>query len=136
MSDEEDTKSGLIELIRLKADRNLINNKIHDLAAQLTILKLKRFHPQVMFNYQGAGVSGIDIQGYFEDSLEVACEVSAHDKYQGNRQTNINEDLNRLENCQAKYKYLSVVYEGVERSLKNSQSVRTKHPSVQIIRVL
>lgn len=136
MNDEEETKSRLTELIRLKADRNLLNNRIHDLAAELTILKLKRFHPQVTFNYQGAGISGIDIQGYFQGGLEVACEVSTHDKYQGNRQTNINQDLYRLENCQAKHKYLAVVYEDVERSLKNSQSVRTKYPSVQIIRVL
>ena len=81
---------------------------------------------------------GIDIQGYFEGGLdlEVACEVSSHDKYQGNRQTNINEDLDRLKKCRARYKYLSVVYKDVERSLKNSQSVRVKYPSVRIIRVL
>lgn len=100
MNSEEEIKLKLRELLRLKADRNLLNNTIHDLAAQLTMLKLKKFHPQFTFNYHGAGVAGIDIQGYIQNSLEVACEVSTHDKYQGNRQTNINEDLTRLWNCQ------------------------------------
>ncbi len=62
MNSEEEIKLKLRELLRLKADRNLLNNTIHDLAAQLTMLKLNKFHPQFTFNYHGAGVAGIDIQ--------------------------------------------------------------------------
>jgi len=134
--EEEELRSKLIEFLKLKADRNLLNNKIHDLAAQLAIMRLQKDHPSADFRYLGAGASGIDIQGYIHDNVEVACEVSTHDKYQGNRRSNIREDFERLEKHPAKHKYLAVVYEEVERSLKSNQALRSQYLSVQVIRVI
>ena len=136
MNQQEEIKSKLMELLKIKLDRNPLNNTIHDLAAQLAITRLQKDHPGVHFHYLGAGASGIDIQGYIQDSVEVACEVSTHDKYQGNRRSNSDEDFERLQSYQAKHKCLAVVYEEVERSLKSHQTLRIKYPSVQVIRVV
>ncbi len=133
---EQEIKRKLAELLKLKADRNLLNNTIHDLAAQLAILRLEKNHPGVRFHYSGAARVGIDVQGYIQNRLEIACEISTHDKYEGNRRRNIDEDFERLHSGQAKHKYLAVVYEMIEQSLMNNQRLRSRYPSIQVIRVL
>ena len=133
---KKQTESKLKGLLDIKQNVSSLNNMIHDLAADLTILSLKKRHPGVTFVYQGAGVGGIDIQGHVEGKLEVCCEVSTHDKYQGNRRSNIDDDFSRLENCQCNHKYLSVIYVGLESSLNRNRKIRGSYPSVKIIRVL
>ena len=133
---EQAIKHKLAELLKLKAGRNLLNNSIHDLAAQLAILRLGKDHPGVSFHYPGAGVGGIDVQGYIQNSLEVACEVSTHDKYKGNRRSNIDEDFERLYSSQAKHKYLAVAYGTIEQSLISNQRLQSRYSSIQVIRIL
>lgn len=50
-------------LITLKQSVGLLNNRIHDRLAAIAIEKLSRFHPEITFEYRGAGAGGIDIVG-------------------------------------------------------------------------
>jgi hypothetical protein len=133
-----DARQELVELLKLRASQRLLNNRIHDLAAALAVEALQRRHPRAKFLYEGAASPGFDIRGTLEQKLVAACEVSTHDKYQGNRQTNVDEDLRRLQNAPVDpdKKYLAVVSALLKEQLLRNRRVGRDFPDVQVLNVL
>ena len=138
IADTQQQQLLLRELLQLRASQTLLNNRIHDRAAELAIKVLEDRHPGLNLHYAGAARGGLDIRGTLHDKLVLVCEVSTHDKYQGNRKTNVDEDLQRVQQSSAKRdkKYLAVVSESLASALRRNQHVASAFPDVQILDVL
>lgn len=57
-------------LITLKQSIGILNNRIHDKLALIAIEKLKKLHPDITFEYRGAGAGGIDILGFASNGIK------------------------------------------------------------------
>lgn len=115
-------ESRISQLLEEKNHGKRVDNELHDTSVELAQLLLANKFPNRSWMVATANKKGIDVQGYLGDKLDVACEVTTHDLFQGNRRKQILEDLARLQSTGAQNKFLAVVHAEVLVQLARMRS--------------
>lgn len=130
-------------LINLKQSIGILNNRIHDKLSLIAIEKLRSMHPNLRFEYGGAGAGGIDIRGYAPNkSLKLVAEVkstytSDKVKIRGPQKDGIRKDLQRLSAVPKRVKrYLIVISEQTKNAVETQLNTKADYPSIKVIDAL
>ncbi|MDD5702319.1 MAG: hypothetical protein PHU23_09760 [Dehalococcoidales bacterium] len=92
-----------IDDIRSKGQR--VDNELHDAGIELAGILLSDRFPDGTWRSAVNNASGIDLQGYIGDNLDVVCEVKTHNSLYGNRSAKIKEALRRLQSSGCKNRF-------------------------------
>ena len=122
MSNIETLKSRILQLLEEKKHKKRVDNELHDTAIELSQLLLADKFPNRSWIVATKNQKGIDVQGYLGDKLDVACEVTTHNRLEGNRRPQILKDLRRLQDAKIQNKFLAIVYPEVLIQLKRMRS--------------
>jgi len=127
-------------LINLKQSVTILNNRIHDKLSLIAIEKLKGLHPEIKFEYGGAGAGGIDILGFAPDGTKkVIAEVkTTHTSetvgLRGPQKRAIERDLQRLTDEPGDVKrYLIVISEQTKNAVEKQIKPSERFPLVTVI---
>lgn len=134
---EEIYKNDLKVLLDIKKSVGLLNNAIHDKAALMAINILEKKYPFLKFSYYGAGIGGTDLVGKNKNKIELVAEIKTTTieigiSLKGPQLTNIKDDLIRLKNIDAKYRYFIVLSEKVEKNIRK----RLDFKGIEILNIL
>jgi hypothetical protein len=127
-------------LIALKQSIGILNNRIHDKLALIAIEKLKTLHPEITFEYRGAGAGGIDILGFAANGTKrlVAEVKTTHTSeavgLRGPQKRAIERDLQRLTDEPGKFKrYLIVISKQTKNAVEKQIKPRERFPQVIVL---
>ena len=127
-------------LIKLKQSVGILNNRIHDKLSCIAIEKLQAFHPELRFQYDGAGVGGIDIQGFAaDDTRRLVAEVKATHTSEtvglrGPQKRAIERDLERLAADPGDLiRYLIVISEQTKNAVERQIRPEKRFPGIKVI---
>ena len=122
MSNIEILKNRISQLLEEKDRGKRVDNELHDTAIKLSQLLLADKFPNRSWRDATKNKKGIDVRGYLDGKLDVACEVTTHDRLEGNRRIPILEDLRRLQDAGIQNKFLAIVHAEVLIQLKRMRS--------------
>jgi hypothetical protein len=127
-------------LIALKQSVSILNNRIHDKLAFIAMEKLRGFHPEITFEYRGAGAGAIDILGFAKDgNKKIVAEVkTTHTSetvgLRGPQKRAIESDLKRLSDEPGDVKrYLIVISEQTKNAVEKQIRPGENFPHVTVI---
>jgi hypothetical protein len=127
-------------LIALKQSVGILNNRIHDKLALIAMEKLRGLHPDITFEYHGAGAGGIDILGFAIDrTKKIIAEVKTTQKSEtvglrGPQKRAIEHDLKRLTDEPGDVKrYLIVISEQTKNAVQKQIKPAERFPHVTVI---
>ncbi len=127
-------------LISLKQAVSILNNRIHDKLSWIAIEKLRTFHPELDLRYGGAGVGGIDIQGFASDGTRrLIAEVKATHTSEtvalrGPQKRAIERDLQRLADEPGDFiRYLIVISEQTKNAIDRQIRPQERFPGIKVI---
>lgn len=137
MTSIQELRATLHSLLEKKQGGMRVDNDVHNCAVKLARELLAVRFPDLRWkSVAGANLPGIDIVGFRGTVLEVACEVKGHDQYKGNRRSNIDQALRRLQECTAQYRFLAVCYSELERGLRNSRTSSELLSGVHVLNLI
>lgn len=133
-------KTDLKILLNIKKSVGLLNNAIHDKAALLAINILEKKYPSFKFIYRGAGVGDLDIIGKERGRIKLIAEIKTttienRTSLMGPQLRSIKKDLVRLKKRKAKYKYLILISEKVEKNIKRRLDFEKEFKDIEIMTV-
>ncbi len=119
----------------------MLNNTIHDKTALIAINILEEKHKGFKFYYSNAGVGGIDLTGKRNDKIKLVAEIKTttierKNTIMGPQMKSIKKDLDRLVNEVVDFKYLVLISEKVEKSLKKRLDFENKYSTIKILTVI
>lgn len=128
-------------LITLKQSIGILNNRIHDKLALIAIEKLKKLHPEITFEYRGAGAGGIDVLGFAADGTKtlIAEVKTTHTSdavgLRGPQKRAIERDLQRLteEPGRKLKRYLIVISKQTKSAVEKQIKPHERFPQVTIL---
>jgi len=127
-------------LIGVKRAVSILNNRIHDKLALIAIEKLKVIHPELKFEYGGAGICGLDISGIATDGTrKLVAEVkTTHTSetvgLRGPQKLAIERDFQRLTDEPGDIKrYLVVISEQTKYAVEKQIKPHERFPLVTVI---
>ena len=127
-------------LITLKQSIGILNNRIHDKLALIAIEKLRALHPDITFEYHGAGAGGIDIVGRERNGArKLVAEVkTTHTSdavgLRGPQQRAIERDLQRLADEPGDLKrYLIVISKQTKTAVEKQIKPQDRFPQVTVL---
>jgi hypothetical protein len=127
-------------LIALKQSVSILNNRIHDKLSLIAIEKLRGRHPDITFQYGGAGAGGIDILGFASDGTKklIAEVKTTHTSdtvgLRGPQKRAIERDFQRLTDEPGEFKrYLVVISEQTKNAVEKQIKPNERFPLVTVI---
>ena len=127
-------------LLALKQAVGILNNRIHDKLSWIAIEKLHIIHPELDLRYGGAGVGGIDIQGFGPDGTRrlIAEVKSTHTSetvaLRGPQKAAIERDLQRLaEEPGDLIRYLIVISEQTKNAIERQIRPHERFPGIEVL---
>ena len=132
MTSVQSLKSRISQLLEEKGQGQRVDNELHDTGVELAQLLLTNKFPNRTWILATNNKKGIDVQGYLGDKLDVVCEVTTHDLFQGNRRTKILNDLQRLQDTQVQNKFLAIVHAEVLIQIRSMRS-RQRFQGIEVL---
>lgn len=127
-------------LIALKQSVGILNNRIHDKLSLIAIEKLRAFHPEITFQYGGAGAGGIDILGFAPDGTKklIAEVKTTHTSetvgLRGPQKRAIERDFQRLTDELGDIKrYLVVISKQTKNAIEKQIRPHERFPLVTVL---
>lgn len=127
MGNIEGLKSSILKLLEEKTIGKRVDNELHDTSVNLAQQLLANKFPNRSWKMATENKRGIDVQGYLGNQLDVACEVTTSDLFQGHRSKNILEDLQRLQDSGVENKFLAIINAEVFIQLKKIRAQEKLH---------
>jgi len=124
-------------LVGMKRCAGSLNNRLHDKLARLAIINLQEKFPTIEFNYENAGVGGIDITGKANEELVFVGEIKTTITNQagslmGAQLKSIKKDLERLMEVDVKNRYLILISKATKRAVIKQLKTHTAFPKITI----